>query len=145
MALTPKDVDELHEEAEKLLKLWMNAKLAFVKAFTTSGSITADQESTYLQIKSEISRLYRTMSEKLPTGLLFDGDKMLEMLKNAMTMEHLQRAPAPDRQNYYGIWRRVYIKLTRTLGALEVMQQGYFPHLHRPLLVSKEAGKGKNK
>ena len=145
MALTPQDVDKLYDETKKLLELWMRIKLVFLKAFGKEP-ITKEQENSYLQLKSEISRMYRTMAENLPKGLLFDGGKMQEMLKNAMTMEHLNRQPTSERQSFYGIWHLVYIKLTRTLGALGAMQMGYFPHMHRTLLKSKTfSGKGKKK
>ncbi len=145
MALSPTEVEVLYGESKKLLELWMRTKLAFLKAFG-GGEISKEQENDYLQLKSEISRMYRAMGERLPKGLHFDGDKMMEMLKNAMTMEHLKRQPPSERRTFYGTWHRVYIKLTRTLGALEVMGEGYYPHMHRKLLeVKGGAGKGKKK
>ncbi|HOE96646.1 MAG TPA: hypothetical protein PLS90_01760 [Candidatus Sumerlaeota bacterium] len=144
MALNPQDVDEMHETTKKLLELWMRTKLVFLKAFS-GEPITQEHENAYLQLKSEISRLYRVISDKLTPGLMFDGDKMLEMLKNAVTMEHLQRQSPAERSNLISAWHRIYIRMTRTLGALEVMQSGYYPHLHRALLTGKGAGKGKGR
>ena len=133
MALNPQGVDELQENVKKLLELWMRIKLVFNKAFGEEEA-TREHEATYLQLKSEISRIYRIISDKLPAGLKFDGDKMLEMLKNAMTMEHLHAQAPSERHVLYRLWHVVYVKLTRTLGALEVMQSGYYPHLHRERL-----------
>jgi hypothetical protein len=138
MALTPLVVDELSEQNKKLLELWMKIKLVFLKAFA-EGEITREQEGQYLQLKSEISRIYRVVSEKLPVGLKYDGDKMMDMLKNAMTMEHLQQLPAGERQTLNRLWHQIYIKLTRTLGALDVMKSGYYPHLHRARFKSSQA------
>lgn len=140
MALTPLTVDELHEQAKKLLELWMKIKLVFLKAFA-EGAITREQEANYLQLKSEISRIYRTVSEKITPGLKFDGEKMMEMLKNAMTMEHISQLPPAERQSINRLWHAIYIKLTRTLGALEVMKSGYYPNLHRARLKSHQAAK----
>jgi hypothetical protein len=140
MPLTSKQVDELHDAAKKLLELWMRTKLAFQKAFG-EGTISPEHENAYLQLKSEISRIYRNIAEQLPKGLLFDGDKMMEMLKNAMTMEHLHSIPVSERHRLYASWHNVYIKLTRTLGALEIMRSGYYPHLHRERLADKEVAK----
>lgn len=133
MALTPKDIDELYDSIKKLLELWMRTKLVILKAFGDE-EITREHENAFLQLKSEISRIYRAVSEKLSTGLKFDGDKMMEMLKNAMTMEHLHQQPPSERQVLYRIWHQIYIKVTRTLGALEVMKSGYYPNLHRERL-----------
>jgi hypothetical protein len=135
MALTPKDVDELHETMQKLLERWMKIRLVFQKTFS-DAPIQNEHETAYLQIKSDVSRLYRSLTTKLPGGLKFDGDKMLEMLKNAMTMEHLSRQPQSERQVLFTRWHGIYIRMTRTLGALEVMKAGYYPHMHRKLLKS---------
>lgn len=136
MALTPDVVDELFDQNKKLLELWMQIHSVMVKALADEP-LTDEQETQYLQLKGEISRIYRLVSEKLPTGLFFDGDKMMEMLKNAMTLEQLQKFPLPERQNFQRTWHLIYIKLTRALGALEVMQHGYYPHLHRAYLKLK--------
>lgn len=138
MALTPKDVDDLHENVKKLLEMWMKTKLVFTKAFGEE-EISREHETGFLNLKSEITRIYRTLSDKLPPGLRFDGDKAMDLLKNAMSMEHLQKLPPSERQNIFKIWHAVYIRLTRTLGALETMQQGYYPHLHRTRLQSRHA------
>lgn len=142
MALTPTDVDELHEQVKKLLEAWMKIKLVFAKAFA-EGEITREHEAGYLQLKSDISRIYRVIADKLPPGLRFDGDKALEMLKNAMTMDHLHQLPQAERQNLYKTWHVIYMRLTRTLGALETMKMGYFPHLHRSKLQSRSAAGAK--
>jgi hypothetical protein len=135
MALTPKDVEELHESSKKLLGLWMQIKLVFLKSFG-SGELTPGHEHAYLQLKSDISRINRAVSERLTAGLKFDSEKLMEMLKNAITMEHLRNQPSNEKQNIYAMWHRIYIKLTRTLGALEIMQAGYYPHVHRARLKS---------
>jgi len=142
MALTLEEIAELQESSEKLLGFWMRIKLVFMKAFS-EGEIAPDQESAYLQLKSEISRLNRGLSDKLTTGLKFEGEKMMEMLKNAMTMEHLRSQPISEKQNIYATWHRLFIKLTRTLGALEVMQMGYHPAVHRERLKSMAVTKKK--
>jgi hypothetical protein len=140
MALTPKDVEELTESMKKLLELWMRTKLVLLKAFG-SEPITREHESAFLQLKSDVSRIYRAASNRLSSGLQFEGDKMLEMLKNAMTMGHLQKLSAAEKQNIYVLWHLLYIRMTRTLGALETMKAGYYPHMHRSLLQKMPAKK----
>lgn len=136
MALNPQDVDILYEEVKKLLEMWMKTKLVFAKAYG-EAEVSREQENAYLQLKSEISRIYRAISDKLTAGLKFDGDKMMEMLKNAMTMEHLHNQPPSERQVTMRLWHQIYIKMTRTLGALDVIKSGYYPNLHRARLKSR--------
>jgi hypothetical protein len=135
MPLTPQVVDQLSESAAKLMDLWMNTKLVFLKAFG-EGEIAREHEAAYMQLKSEVSRIFRTMAAELPKGMAFDGEKMIDMLKNAMTMEHLHTLPPGERQALLANWHRIYIKLSRTCGALGVMKSGYFPHLHRDRMKS---------
>lgn len=144
MALTPKDVDELYENSKKLLEIWMKIKLVMIKAFG-EDELTREHETGYLQLKSEVSRILRIIADKLPPGLRFDSDRALELLKNAMSMEHLQKMPPAERQATYKTWHAIYIRLTRSLGALETMKLGYFPHLHRAKLKSRhESGTTKS-
>lgn len=135
MALNPTVVATLNEQVKKLLDLWMRARLVFIKSFGNQP-IGDDQENAYLELKSEIQRLYRASSEELTPGLKFDGDKMIETLKNAISMAQLRQQNVQERQKYFAIWHQIYIKLTRTLGALEVINAGYFPHEHRAMLKS---------
>jgi hypothetical protein len=145
MALTPHTVAELNENVKKLLDLWMRTRLVFIKAFGNQP-IDDAQENAYLELKSEIQRLYRTISENITSGLMFDGDKMIETMKNAISMDQLRQQAAKERQSYLATWHQIYIRLTRTLGALEVINAGYYPHEHRSMLQSyKDAGKGKSK
>jgi hypothetical protein len=137
MALTPLVVTELAEQAKNLLELWMKIRMVFVRAFGTQ-EITKEQEDEYLNLKGEVQSLYRAMSNQLTLGLKFDGDKMAEILKNATSMDLLRQQTAPERQKLFAIWHQIYVKLTRTLGALEIMNAGYFPHEHRALMASEK-------
>ena len=140
MALTPNDVNELVESVKKLGDMWMRIKLVFIRAFGTAP-ITREQEGAYLQIKSDLSRTYRAVVSRLPKGLHFDGDKMMEMLKSAITMEHLRDQSPQEKQIFYRTWHQIYIKLSRTAGALEVIQSGYYPQVHRARLAKQTAAK----
>ncbi len=133
MANTPDELSDLFESVKKLLELWMRIKLVLIKAFG-EGEVTREQETAYLQMKSEISRIYRTVSQRLTPGMQFDGDRMMELLKNAMTMEHLHQQPAAEQQGYYATWHAIYVRLTRTLGVLEAMKAGFHPQMFRTAL-----------
>lgn len=143
--LTPKDVDELLGSLKKLLEYWMRIKLVLVRAFG-GESIGREHESAFLQLKSDVSRTYRIITTRLPEGLAFEGDKMIEMLKNAINMEQLRSLPVAEKQSIYATWHRVYIRITRTYGAMEVMHAGFFPH-HRqrlkPWTVAQKGSGGK--
>lgn len=133
MPLTPDDVTFLHENLQNLLQMWMKIRKVFVVSFS-GRPITSEQENTYLQLKTEISRVYRGTADRLSKGLHFDGDKMTELLKSAMTMEHLSGHEPDTQRKILASWFSIYIKMTRSLGALETIKTGYYPHQHRELL-----------
>jgi hypothetical protein len=137
MALNPQVVMELAEQAKNMLELWMKIRMVFVRAFGTQD-ITKEQEDEYLNLKGEIQSLHRAMSNQLTLGLQFDGDKMTETLKSATSMDFLRQQTAQERQKFFATWHQVYVKLTRTMGALEIMNAGYFPHEHRALVASEK-------
>ncbi len=140
MPLIPSQVESFEEAVKKILEIWMRIKLVFLKAFSDAG-VQSDQEKEYLRLKTELSRLYKKVSEELPGGLQFDGDKMMETLKSAMSMAHLKNLPATERRKILGTWHVCYLKLIRTLGALEVMGLGYYPHLHREIVAQQHENK----
>lgn len=111
----------------------MRIKLAIQKAFS-KGEITREQEHAFLQLKSDLSRLHRSVGERLPKDLQFEGSVMVEMLKNAISMQHLQNQPVTEKRNLFSLWHKVYVRLSRTYGALEVIHEGYYPSLHRDKL-----------
>ncbi len=144
MAFTPPEVAELNQVMKQMVDSWLRIKLAMQKAFG-KGEITKEQENAFLQLKSDLSRYYRNMTERLPKDLHFDGDQMMEMLKNSISMQHLQGQPMTEKRNIFSLWHRVYVKMTRTHGALEVINDGYYPSLHRDLLrdpAKKATAKG---
>jgi hypothetical protein len=49
----------------------------------------------------------------------------------------LRAQPAPDRDQLLKQWHTVYVKLSRTVGALKFMEEGY-----RPPIPKKKKSKG---
>jgi hypothetical protein len=144
MALQAKEISDLYGSLKTLLEIWMRIKLAIQRAFTGEAP-TADQEQAFLKLKSELSRLYRTVGEKLPPDLKFEGEAMIEMMKNATSMKNLQAVPVAEKRNMFSKWHRFYVLMTRSFGAMEVMNEGYHPRLHRERLKTKDNKSSKSK
>lgn len=145
MAFTPKEVAELHAGQKKLLEVWMKIKLAIQMAFSQS-QVTPQHENAFLALKSDLSRLHRTVAGHLPKDLQFSGDEMMELMKNATTMQHLHGLPLREKRETFGTWHKIYMLMSRSFGALEVINEGYYPRLHRKLIRGDgRPGKGKSK
>lgn len=139
-----KQVLETQQSVKAVLDNWMRIKLAFQKAFS-QGPITREHENAFLKLKSELSRLNRQLSEKLPTNLGFNSPQMMELMKNATTLQSLHALPPQERRQLLEQWHAIYILLNRSLGALEVVGDGYYPSLHRGKLLTENprASQGK--
>jgi len=139
-----KQVLETQQSVKSVLDNWMRIKLAFQKAFS-QGPITKEHETAFLKLKSELSRLNRQLGEKLPSNLGFNSAQMMELMKNATTLQSLHSLPPQERRQLLEQWHQIYILLNRSLGALEVVGDGYYPSLHRGKLLteSPRASQGK--
>ena len=145
MAFTPKEVAELHTGQKKLLEVWMKIKLAIQTAFSQS-QVTPEHENAFLVLKSDLSRLNRSVADHLPKDLRFGGDEMMDLMKNATTMQHLHGLPLREKRETFGTWHKIYVLMSRSFGALEVINDGYYPRLHRNLMrMDGGGGKGKSK
>jgi hypothetical protein len=133
-----KEVLELQQAVKALLENWMRIKLALQKAFS-QGPILKEHDDAFLKLKSELSRANRQISERLPTNLGFDSPQMMEMMKNATTLQSLHSLPPQERRTILAQWHRIYVLLNRSLGALEVVGEGYHPALHRAKLLTESA------
>ena len=100
MAFTPKEVAELNASLQRLLEIWMRIKLAIQKAFG-KGAITRELEQAFLKLKSDLSRLYRVIGDRLPKELQFDGNEMIEMMKSATTMQNLHSLPLEEKRKVF--------------------------------------------
>lgn len=136
MALNPKEVEGLHGSTRKLLEIWMKTKLAIQRGFGKEA-ISKEHETAFLNLKSDMSRLYRSIGDRLPKDLQFEGDEMMDMMKNAMTLQQLQTLPIGEKKQMFAKWHKLYVLMTRTYGALEVLNDGYYPSLHRDLMKPK--------
>ena len=138
MGIGPAEVAELHGAVKNLLEIWMRIKLAIQKAFGKE-ELSKEHEAAFLKLKSDLSRFHRQISEKLAEEkLTFEGDEMIEMMKNATTMQYLHALPVAEKRNVFSKWHKIYVLMSRTFGALEVMNEGYFPKLHRDLLKTPD-------
>lgn len=134
MALTPKVVPELQVQGKALLENWMRLRLAFQRAFS-KGPIARDHENAFLQLKSELARLNRIFQEQLPQTISYGSEDVADMMKNTTTLQQLHSLPPHERVNIFTQWHKIYVKINRMLGALDMINEGYYPALHRNLLM----------
>ncbi|MGI8908748.1 MAG: hypothetical protein ACR2IE_19930 [Candidatus Sumerlaeaceae bacterium] len=108
------------------MQLWLRAKGFLAKA-TTEEPITRDEEQVFLETKSEISKVQRSIAQKLPADVSFGADRMQEILRQSISISHLRNLPKADKQSLASNWHYVFINLSRAMGALQFLAEGYTP------------------
>lgn len=111
-------------EAQRLTSLWIALRNFFAKA-VTEDAITREDEQAFLETKSEISKLQRTLSAKMPEGIKFAADRMQDLLRQSISLQHLRALPKADRQGLLATWHYVFIWLSQATGALQYISEGY--------------------
>lgn len=119
-------VVDTREDLKHLYDLWLKFRKYYLKAFTTEP-ISREEEHDFLEIKSEIAKYHRVLSEEVHENLYFAGDKIIELLRKSISVAHLRALPLVDKNLYYKMWHYIFIHLGRTLGAYQFFSEGYVP------------------
>lgn len=106
--------------------LWLRTRQFFAKA-NTEEPITREDEQQFLEMKSEITKYQRTVTPKMPAKVGFGGERMTELLRQSISISHLRGLPKSDRTALLSTWHLVFILLTRAVGALKFIAEGYTP------------------
>lgn len=122
------------------LEQWLTFKKFLLLAFS-KDEISHDAEGSFLEIKSVVARNVRTLGERAKDmGGLDYGDKIMrELLNKCVSATSVRALPEADKRNLYKQWHTVYVRLSRAVGALKFMSEGYVP------VVATKGGKKKGK
>jgi hypothetical protein len=113
-------------EAENLLGLWLRTRQFFAKA-NTEDPITREEEQQFLEMKSEVTKVQRTVAPKIPADAGFGSEKMIELLRQSISIGHLRGLPRADRMGIMAQWHSVFIYMCRAVGALKFIAEGWQP------------------
>lgn len=136
-------IDEYLTLVQGTLEQWLAFRKYLLKAFSDE-EIGPDDETDFLDIKSNVARNVRTMSERIKgyAGLDY-GDKMIrELLNKCVSANTLRTLPEKDQSALLTEWHKVFIRLSRSVGALKFMSEGYVPPAPG---TGKKGKKGKKK
>ena len=117
---------DTREDLKHLYDLWLKFRKYYLKAFITEP-ISREEEHDFLEIKSEIAKYHRVLSEEVHENLYFAGDKIIELLRKSISVAHLRALPLVDKNLHYKMWHYIFIHLGRTLGAYQFFTEGYLP------------------
>ncbi len=120
-------VDDTLPVAEALFKNWLVIRKHLQLAMSDQP-IERDQDHAFLQLKSNVSKGYTQLRNRLPRQLAGSLEKFQDVMKRALSITHVRNLPPPDRRALYKLWHSFYLDLCYTLGALKYMNaEKYFP------------------
>lgn len=118
--------EEALQQSQQLLNMWLQTKGFLAKAFTDTP-VTPEEEKAFLQTKSGVSQLTRTVSQKLPSDVKIGGERMQELMRQAISIGHLRGLPKADKQTIIANWHAAFVDLARAVGCLQFVSEGYIP------------------
>ncbi|MGF1571689.1 MAG: hypothetical protein ACFCU1_01295 [Sumerlaeia bacterium] len=139
--MKPALVNESLGLVQSALEQWLSFKKYLVLA-TSNEEIVQEYESDFLENKSNLARATRALGEKMKeVGRLDIGEKLLkELLNKCVSITNISHLPPADKRQLLKDWHTVFIKLSRAIGALKMLSEGYVPEEATKKKKKKKAG-----
>ncbi len=116
------------EGFKNLLQLWVSFRTYFQRSFT-SEPISRQEEQDFLELKSTLAKSHRALAQRSNELFYYGGDKILEILRQSISVGHLRALPIGDKRTLYTNWHSVFVYLSRTVGAYRFLAEGFVPLL----------------
>lgn len=116
--------EQLVMTADKVSALWMDFRKSLQSGFL-SREITPADEQHFLEIKSNLSRLQRLMSQRLPEGVHYGSKRMTQIMSQAVSIAALREMPLNDKKSLYQLWHDANIALESVRGVIDVIVDGF--------------------
>ncbi|MFC1601190.1 hypothetical protein ACFL34_02445 [Candidatus Sumerlaeota bacterium] len=123
-------ISELSADLARLMREWLAAKDMLLKSFL-GKEITDDDERTFLDLKTSLSRLSRQVSARTPEYLDVGATEIAKIIKAGVNLKVLGQLPTITKKDLYGKWHTAFMQMNRTKGALGFFSEGYRPSRKR--------------
>lgn len=138
--MTNKEIQENLELAQTILGQWLRFREYYRKG-VSGDEITMDDEQAFLDTKSTIAQNIRKLGQRIDEKMFpFRQNEISAQLKGTVSVSSFKDMNEPDRKKFYSEWYHSLTYLTRTVGALKFLNEGY-----RPPVAKKAAAKGRKK
>lgn len=113
--------------AQSALEQWLGFRRYLAKAFS-EDPIASEEESGFLEVKSQIARSIRAVGERIKEKEYYEGgDKANTLLRQCVSVGHMRSLNAADRRQLLKDWHMVFIQLSRAVGAFKFLSEGFQP------------------
>jgi len=109
------DAEDRLKELQAMHKIWLQIRNLLMKA-NAHLPISGEDEKNFLGLTSDASKIQRILHNKIGERVNFGSDRMVELLRKAVSLNQLRQLPEGDRRDIISTWHFIYVLLTRTLG-----------------------------
>ncbi len=131
------EIVENLELAQTLLGQWLRYRQFFLKGISDE-EIDQQEEADFIETTSAIAQNIRKLGQRIDEKKFpFRRDQISAQLKGAISISHFRNLPEADQKGFYKELHISVIYLSRTVGALKFLNEGYVP----PSLAKGKKGK----
>ena len=114
--------------AKALLDLWLKYKGLIALAFS-NRPLSDGAEQQFLEVTGGLQRQQRAVLKVFPRDINFGNKVMTALMRDSVSLQHMRDLPEYDKKRLYNSWHSVYVELTRAVGAMRFIAEGY---VHKP-------------
>ena len=125
--MKPREVQELLDLTQTTLGLWLRYRQYFQKGMS-KDPIGPEEEAEFLSTTSTIAQNIRKIGQRVDEKEFpFRKEEISGQLKSSISIAQFRNMPAADQKVFYREWHVSRVYLSRTVGALKFIQEGYVP------------------
>ena len=109
------DAEDRLKELQAMHKVWLQIRNLLMKA-SAHLPISGEDEKNFLGFTSDASKIQRILHNKIGERVNFGSDRIVELLRKAVSLNQLRQLPETDRRDIISNWHFIYVLLTRALG-----------------------------
>ncbi len=122
-----KEINEALELTQTLLSQWMKYRQYYEKGIS-DDPVELDEETEFLETTSSIAQNVRKLGERVNEKQFpFNKDRISALIKRTVSIQYFRNLPEADQKGFYKEWHESVILLSRTVGALKFISEGYVP------------------
>ena len=143
--MKPREVQELLDLTQTTLGLWLRYRQYFQKGMS-KDPIGPEEEAEFLSTTSTIAQNIRKIGQRVAAKEFpFRKEEISGQLKSSISIGQFRSMPSADQKVFYREWHVSRVYLSRTVGALKFIQEGYVPAVKTTGKSGAKGGPSKGK
>lgn len=126
-----KELPELLDLSQTFLEQWLRYREYFLFGISDK-EITEEDEADFLDTTSAIAQNARKLGQKLDEKKFpIKRDDVALLLRTTTSIGYFRNLPDYDQTVFYKQWHVCRVYISRTMGALKFLNEGYVPPVKR--------------